>query len=294
MSNRSIGFFAGLFIFFIILSSSLFIVGQTQQAIVLQFGELRRVIQEPGLKFKIPFIQEVIVYEKRVLDFDLPATDITLGDQKRVRVDTYTRYRISDPIQFFKSVKPANELGTARRLEALVGSTVRNVLGKVELRELLSEQRSKVMHQINTEVKALTKGLGLDIIDLRIVRTELPAENRPAVFNRMNADLQRYAKQNRATGDEKAQEIRSTAEKERTTLLAEAGRDAQILRGEGDAKAIAIIAETMGRDPEFYGFYKSLETYDAIIGEDTTLVLSSDSDLFKYFSHPERMLRQTN
>jgi modulator of FtsH protease HflC len=294
MSTRVLGFFVGLFVLLFLLSNSLFIVSQTQQAIVLQFGELRRVIQDPGLTVKIPLIQEVILYEKQVLDFDLPATDITLGDQKRIRVDTYTRYRIEDPVQFFKSVKPANELGTARRLEALVGSTVRNVLGKAELRELLSEKRGPIMHQINTEVKALTKELGLDIIDLRIVRTELPPENRPAVFNRMNADLQRYAKQNRANGDEKAQEIRSTAEKERTTLLAEATREAQTLKGEGDAKAISIIAETMGRDPEFYGFYKSMETYDAIIGDDTTLVLSSDSDLFKYFSQPERIFRSTN
>lgn len=291
MSNRSVGFFALLAVVFLGLSSSVFMINQMQQAIVLQFGELRRVIQDPGLKFKIPFIQEVIIYDKRVLDFDLPATDITLGDQKRVRVDTYTRYRISDPIQFFKSVKPANELGTARRLEALVGSTVRNVLGKVELRELLSEKRSKIMHQINEEVKSLTKSLGLDIIDLRIVRTELPAENRPAVFNRMNADLQRYAKENRATGDEKAQEIKSTAEKERTTLLAEASKDALILRGEGDSKAIAIIADSMGRDPEFYGFYKSMETYETILKPETTLILSSDNELFKYFSHPDRISR---
>ncbi len=291
MSNRSVGFFALLAVVFLGLSSSVFMINQMQQAIVLQFGELRRVIQDPGLKFKIPFIQEVIIYDKRVLDFDLPATDITLGDQKRVRVDTYTRYRISDPIQFFKSVKPANELGTARRLEALVGSTVRNVLGKVELRELLSEKRSKIMHQINEEVKILTKSLGLDIIDLRIVRTELPAENRPAVFNRMNADLQRFAKENRATGDEKAQEIKSTAEKERTTLLAEASKDALILRGEGDSKAIAIIADSMGRDPEFYGFYKSMETYETILKPETTLILSSDNELFKYFSHPDRISR---
>jgi membrane protease subunit HflC len=291
MANRSVGFFALLAVIFLGLSSSVFMINQMQQAIVLQFGELRRVIQDPGLKFKVPFIQEVIIYDKRVLDFDLPATDITLGDQKRVRVDTYTRYRISDPIQFFKSVKPANELGTARRLEALVGSTVRNVLGKAELRELLSENRSKIMHQINEEVKSLTKSLGLDIIDLRIVRTELPPENRPAVFNRMNADLQRYAKENRATGDEKAQEIKSTAEKERTTLLAEASKDALILRGEGDSKAIAIIADSMGKDPEFYGFYKSMETYETILKPETTLILSSDNELFKYFSHPDRISR---
>lgn len=291
MTNRGMGFFATLAIVFLIFSSSVFMINQTQQAIVLQFGELRRVIQEPGLKFKIPFIQDVTIYDKRVLDFDLPATDITLGDQKRVRVDTYTRYRISNPIQFFKSVKPANELGTARRLEALVGSTVRNVLGKVDLRELLSEKRSNIMHQINEEVKTLTKTLGLEIIDLRIVRTELPPENRPAVFNRMNADLQRYAKENRATGDEKAQEIKSTAEKERTTLLAQASKDALVLRGEGESKAIAIIAETMGKDPEFYGFYKSMETYESILKPETTLILSSDNELLKYFSHPDRISR---
>ncbi len=291
MTNRSIGFFAVLALAFFVLSSSVFMINQTQQAIVLQFGELRRVIKDPGLKFKVPFIQEVTIYDKRVLDFDLPATDITLGDQKRVRVDTYTRYKISDPIQFFKSVKPANELGTARRLEALVGSTVRNVLGKVELRELLSEKRSRVMYQINEEVKALTKSLGLEIIDLRIVRTELPPENRPAVFNRMNADLQRYAKENRATGDEKAQEIKSTAEKERTTLLAQASKDALILRGEGDAKAISIIADSMGKDPEFYGFYKSMETYETILKPETTMVLSSENELFKHFSHPDRISR---
>ncbi len=291
MSNRSVGFFGILAVVFLILSGSVFMINQTQQAIVLQFGELRRVIQDPGLKFKVPFIQDVIIYDKRVLDFDLPATDITLGDQKRVRVDTYTRYRINDPIQFFKSVKPANELGTARRLEALVGSTVRNVLGKADLRELLSEKRSKIMHQINTEVESLTKGLGLQIIDLRIVRTELPPENRPAVFNRMNADLQRYAKQNRANGDEKAQEIKSTAEKERTTLLAEASKDGLVLRGEGEAKAIITVAEAMGKDPEFYGFYKSMETYEVILKSDSTLVLSSDNELFKYFSHPDRISR---
>lgn len=291
MSNRGMGFFAALAVVFLVFSSSVFMINQTQQAIVLQFGELRRVIQDPGLKFKIPFIQDVIIYDKRVLDFDLPATDITLGDQKRVRVDTYTRYRISNPIQFFKSVKPANELGTARRLETLVGSTVRNVLGKVDLRELLSENRSKIMHQINEEVKALTKTLGLDIIDLRIVRTELPPENRPAVFNRMNADLQRYAKENRATGDEKAQEIKSTAEKERTTLLAEASKDGLVLRGEGDSKAIVIVADAMGKDPEFYGFYKSMETYESILKPETTLILSSDNELFKYFSHPDRISR---
>ena len=291
MSNRSVGFFGILAVAFLVLSGSVFMINQTQQAIVLQFGELRRVIQDPGLKFKVPFIQDVIIYDKRVLDFDLPATDITLGDQKRVRVDTYTRYRINDPIQFFKSVKPANELGTARRLEALVGSTVRNVLGKADLRELLSEKRSKIMHQINTEVESLTKGLGLQIIDLRIVRTELPPENRPAVFNRMNADLQRYAKQNRANGDEKAQEIKSTAEKERTTLLAEASKDGLVLRGEGEAKAIITVAEAMGKDPEFYGFYKSMETYEVILKSDSTLVLSSDNELFKYFSHPDRISR---
>lgn len=273
----------------IVLSQGIFIVDQKKQALVLQFGELDRVITEPGLNFKIPFIQEVMIYEKRILDFDMSEVAITTGDQKRMIVDTYTRYRITDPIQFYRSVRPADEVGIQVQLQTIVSSTVRNVLGKTQLRNLLSEERSKVMHQINDEVQKLSKPLGLEIIDVRIKRTELPEENRKSVFARMNSELERIAKENRAKGAQKAQEIKSTAEKERTVLLAEAQRDAQKNRGEGEAKALQVVSETLGKDPDFYGFYRSLETYQATLTEGTTLLLSSDSELFKYFSHPDKV-----
>lgn len=273
----------------LLFSQSAFIVDQTKQALVLQFGELNRVIENPGLHFKIPFIQTVMLYEKRIMDFDMSEVAITTGDQKRMMVDTYTRYRIVDPIQFYRSVQPADEIGTHTQLQTIVSSTVRNVLGKIKLRNLLSEERSKIMHQINTEVQKLSTPLGLEIIDVRIKRTELPEENRKSVFARMNSELERIAKQNRANGAEKAQEIRSTAEKERTVLLAQAQRDGQINRGEGESKALLIVSETLGKDPDFYGFYRSLETYQATLTEGTTLMLSTDNELFKYFSHPEKV-----
>lgn len=277
--------------FIIIATSAVFTVDQRSQVIVLQFGELRRVVNTPGLKLKVPFVQEVTYYEKRVLDFDLPAIPITTGDQKRILVDTYTRYRINDPVQFFQSIKPADEKGAAMRLEAIVSSTVRNVIGKIPLRNLLSEERSAIMKQINTEVFRLTKPLGLEIIDVRIIRTELPVENRKAVFGRMNSELERIAKENLAKGAEKAQEIRSTAEKDRSIILAQAQKEAQELKGEGEAAALEIVSNTLGKDPEFYGFYRSLETYKKVLKPGSTMVLSSDNELFKYFSNPERNVR---
>lgn len=282
---------AGAVVGALVLSQSVFVVDQTKQAIVLQFGKEQRVIINPGLNFKVPFIQEVIPIDKRILDFDMTEVAITTGDQKRMMVDTYTRYRITDPIMFYRNVRPADEVGTQMQLQTIVSSTVRNVLGKVMLRNLLSEERSKIMHQMNEEIQKLTKPLGIEIIDVRIKRTELPEENRKSVFARMNSELERIAKENRAKGAEKAQEIKSTAEKERTVLIAEAQRDAQKNRGEGEAKALQLVSETLGRDPEFYGFYRSMETYKTTLTEGTTMMLSTESELFKYFSHPEKLAK---
>ena len=203
-------FALGLLVFLMVMiSTSVFTVDQTSQAIVLQFGEWRKVHTTPGLKFKIPFIQEVTFYDKRVLDYDLPPIQITTGDQKRLVVDTYTRYRISDPLLFFRTIKPASEMGAQMRLEALISSSVRNVLGKIPLRTMLSAERSGIMHQIEQEVRSMATPLGLEIIDVRIIRTELPIENRNAVFARMNAELGRFAMENRAKGAEAAQGILS-------------------------------------------------------------------------------------
>jgi membrane protease subunit HflC len=292
MNKKVIGLIFLAIIGLIIISGELFfIVDQRSQAIVLQFGELRHVYRDPGLKIKVPFIQEVTYYEKRVLDFDLPEVRITTGDQKRMFVDTYTRYRISDPILFFRSIKPANEQGAAMRLEALISSTVRNVLGKIELRTLLSEERSKIMGQINREVQKLTESLGIEIIDVRIIRTELPPENRKAVFARMNSELERIAKENRAKGFEKALEIKSTAEKDRTILIAEAQKQAQTAKGEGDSKAVKIAADAAASDPEFFIFDRSMQALKESLKQGTTtMILGTDSDFFKYFSNPDKHL----
>ncbi len=276
----------GVFVAFVLFYASVFIVDQTQQAVVLQFGESRQVHKEPGLKFKLPFIQEVTLYDKRILAYDLPPIHITTVDQKRLVVDTYTRYRIEDPLVFFRSVKPAGEIGAQMRLETLISSSVRNVLGKVELRTMLSVERSKIMQQILDEVRTMAKPLGIYIVDIRIIRTELPKENRDAVFARMNSELDRFAKENRAKGAEIAQGIRSKAEKDRTVLLAEAQKKAQTIRGEGDAEAIRIATEAYGKDIDFYTFYRTMETYRESFEDNTNLVLSTESSLMEFLTNP--------
>lgn len=265
----------------ILLGDSLFIVDQVTQAIVLRFGEYRRIHTEPGLKIKIPFIEEIIAYEKRILDYDLPSIYVTTQDQKRLVVNTYTRYRISDPLKFFQSVKPASEIGARLRLEAIISSSVRNVLGKVELRSMLRKERSDTMHQILEEVRSVASPLGIAIVDVRIIRTELPNENRNAVFARMNSELVRFAKENRAKGEEAAIAIRATADKERTIILAEATRKSEEIRGGGDAKAIEIAAAAFGADPEFYEFYRTLESYKQVIKPGSSFLISTNNEYTK-------------
>lgn len=290
--KKYLGIGLGVLVVAIILAmGSLYTVDQRSQAVVLQFGELKRVVNTPGLKLKIPLIEDVTYYDKRVLNFDLPAIPITTGDQKRIVIDTYTRYRINNPVLFFQTIKPADELGAAMRLEAIISSTVRNIIGKIPLRSLLTEERSKIMERIHQEVRLLTEPLGMEVVDIRIIRTELPMENRKAVFARMNSELERIAKENLAKGAERAQQIRSNAEKDCAIIIAEAQRDAQKAKGEGEAKALDIVSATLGKDPEFYGFYRSLQTYRKALKGDSTMVLSSESELFKYFSNPEKGIR---
>ncbi len=275
----------------VLLNFMMFTVDQTKQAIVLRFGALVDVYTQPGLKFRVPFIDDVIMYEKLVLDYDLPPIPITTVDQKRLIVDTYTRYIIKDPVLFFQTIKPATEDGVRMRLETIISSSVRNVLGKIPLRELLSEKRSAIMRTIEEEVKALAKGLGVEIIDVRIIRTELPAENRNAVFARMNAELNRIASENRAKGSEIAQGIRAKADAEQTIILAEAQKNAQLIRGEAEAKAINRVASTLGKDVQFYSFYRSMQIYDEALTTETSLILSTDNDLFRFFGHPTKQMK---
>lgn len=274
----------GLFVF----GSSIFVVDQVNQAVVLQFGEAKAFHNEPGLKFKLPFIQEVMFYEKRIIDYDSDPIYVMTVDQKRLNVDAYVRYRIIDALSFFRSVSPANEIGARMRLDAVVSSSIKNVLGKVELLKLLSAERVSIMKQIRDDVTVLSKSLGLEIIDVRIIRTELPTENRRAVFDRMNSILIRTAKQNRAEGDEKARGIRANAERERAVLLAEAQQKAQGVRGKGDATAIEITNKSFGVDIEFYNFYRSLESYRQTMQSETSMVLSADHPYLHHFAHPSK------
>jgi len=282
--NNPLAVIVWMLVLFMVGWNTFFIVEQTQQAIVLQFGELQRVHSTPGLKVKFPFLQEVIFYERRVLDLDstLPVR-ITMSDQKRLWVDAYTRYRIVDPLLFYRAVKPANEIGARSRLEVLVSSAIRNVLGKATLRGLLSEERSQIMHQIQEEVSTLAKTLGVEVIDVRIMRAELPTENRKAVFARMNSDLYRVAMENRAKGVEVAKTIEANANKERTVILSDAEKQAESIRGQGDAKANELALSTLGKNLEYYTFDRKMRLLKETLRPDnTTLVLTTEGELLKF------------
>ena len=271
----SIGAMA-LFVAFLIGNGALFIVHQTQQVLVLQFGELKRIHKEPGLKIKIPFIQDIIPYEKRLLDFNLPVLEVIAGDQKRLVVDLYTRYKINDPLLFYKKVR--TEQGARKRLEAIVSGSLRRVIGKAPLVDLLSEKRSEIMALIQTEVSEAASELGITIKDVRIIRADLPAENSKAIFDRMVTERQQEANLFRAEGQELAEKIRSEAEKERTVIIAQARKESEILRGEGDAKAYEVYADAFGKDSSFFEFYRTLQTYESALNpENTTYVMSPDN-----------------
>ncbi|MGB0694574.1 MAG: protease modulator HflC [Rhodospirillaceae bacterium] len=265
-----------------VMYNALFIVQQTEQALVLQFGEYRRMEQDPGLKIKVPFIQNVIFYDKRVLQADPPAEQLILGDQKRLVVDTFTRFRIDDPLRFYQAVN--NEFQARSRLSDIIISALRRVLGNVTLAKLLSEDRDDIMRQISARVDLEAENLGIDVIDVRIRRADLPAETSQAIYNRITSEREREAREFRARGAEEAQRIRSAADRERTVLVAEAENEAQQIRGEGDALAVRIYAESFGADPEFFAFYRSMEAYrNSMNSGDTTMVLSPDSDFFQFF-----------
>lgn len=265
--------------------SSLFIVNQTEQAIVLQLGEAKRIIQEPGLKAKIPFIQNVVYYDNRVLDYEPPAETVIAADQKRLVVDSFARFRITDPLRFYQSV--GNETAARSRLGSTISGSLRRVLGNVTLASVLSEERERIMRQIRDEVNAQTKAFGIDVIDVRLRRADLPEENSQAIYARMQSEREREAREFRAQGAEFAQRIRSIAERERTVLLAEAARQAQVLRGQGDGESVKISADAFGRDPGFFSFYRSMQAYrESLAGHDTTFLVSPDSEFFQYLSTP--------
>ena len=268
----------------VIASQALFTVHQVQQAIVLQFGEPRRVVQDPGLAWKIPFIQNVQFYERRTLNLDPPEFEVLLDDKKRIKVDAFARYRIDDPLEFLKVL--GTEATARNRLGNLVNSSLRRVIAKTSLTDLLSSKRGGLMEQIQVEVANNAKSLGVTIVDIRIGRTDLPTETSQAVFNRMRTEREREARELRAQGKETAQKITAGADRERTVILANAKRKSEQLRGEGEGQRNLILGKAYGRDPEFFQFYKSLAEYqENLVGNDTTMVLSPDSDFFRFFGN---------
>ena len=275
-------------VFLFVVANSLYVVAQTEQAIVLQFGEPMRVVKEPGLKFKIPFIQNVVFYDNRLLNLDPPAQEVVLNDKKRLDVDSFTRYRIVDPLRFYKTVR--TEIQARSKLEEIVNSSVRKILGRITLQELLSQQRTQIMSDISSAVKVDAEQIGVSVADVRIRRADLPIEVLQAINARMKAERERDAKEFRATGQQEAQKIRAAAEKEKTVIIAEAEKQAQIIRGQGDQQAIAIWNQAAGVDPKFYAFYRSLEAYKNAManGDNTSMVLAPDSEFFEFFGKTGR------
>lgn len=264
--------------------SSVFTVHETQKALVLQFGKLVKVHDESGLKFKLPFVQSVVFYDRRLQGYNLPQLEVTALDQKRIVVDIYARYVIQDPFLFYKRIGAGDPRLIEARLSAIVSAAMRTVLGRYPMTTLLSEKRAEIMKQIFAEVKNASKELGIDVEDVRIVRADLPQENSEAVYRRMESDRIRIAKRIRATGEEKSQKIRAEAEREKVVILAKARQIAQKLRGEGDAQAIKIYAAAFSKDPRFFEFYRSLQAYEkAMDGQNTTFVLAPEGKFFKYF-----------
>jgi len=273
-----------VFVALITLANTVFTVHQTQQVLITQFGEPQRVIRNPGLNFKIPFVQTVITFDRRLLDFESGGEEVILGDQRRVIVDSFTRYRITDPLLFFQTVG-ATEQGIRLRLNSIVSSSLRRVLGNESLLSVLSEDRTRIMGAIRDQVNAEAQRFGIVVTDVRIRRADLPEENTQAILARMQSERERVAREARAEGAEQAQRIRAQAERERTVLLAQAEANAAILRGAGEQEAIGIFAEAFGRDPEFFQFYRTMQAYRNVFGPDSEarMVLTPDSDFFRYF-----------
>ena len=264
--------------------SSVFSVHETRQALVLQFGNPIRTVQDSGLNFKTPFVQDVKFMEKRILDFDAPPVEAVAADKKRIVVDAYARFRISQPLKFYQTVN--NEVTARNRLAPIINSSMRNVIGRVKLEVLLSAKRDELMLEIRRLVNDEAIKLGIEIVDVRIKRADLPEANSQAVYELMRAERKRIATEIRAEGAERSQKITATADRERTVLLAVAQKQSEITRGEGDAQRNNVFANAYKEDPEFFGFYRSLQAYrTALQSDDTTMVLSPNSDFFNYFGN---------
>jgi len=287
--NRRTSLFVGLLVIAIGIAaaSSAFTVHQTTQAIVLQFGKPIRVVTDPGLNWKIPFLQNVQYYEKRVLNLDPPVESILLADQKRILVDAFARYRIVDALGFFVTVR--TEGGVRQRLGPIINASLRSVLGNATLSSVLSKEREQIMQQIRRTVNAEVGRFGIELVDVRIRRADFPEEISQAVYGRMKSEREREAAEFRAQGFEQAQRIRATADREATVIRAEAKREAEIERGKGEAIRTRTLNDAFGQDAGFFNFYRSMQAYEgSLAGRSTFMVLSPDSEFFDFFNSAEK------
>ncbi len=272
--------------------NSLFIVSERDQALVLRFGEpIGAPTTTPGIKVKMPFVDNVIVIDKRILDLDLPAQEVIASDQKRLVVDAFARYKITDPLLFFQSVTSVERANNL--LATALNSSLRRVLGENTFQNVVRDQRASLMARIRDQVNEQAKGLGISVVDIKIRRADLPEQNSQAIFQRMQTERQREASEIRAQGAEAAQRIRSRADRDVVILKAEANKTSEQMRGQGDAERGAILAEAFNADPEFFAFFRSLQAYEQGLSAQTTrFVLSPNSDFFKFFGNENNVRAQ--
>ena len=274
-----------LIVIVVALGGALFTVDETEQAIVTQLGKFVRAVKQPGLSFKIPLIQTVHRFEDRVLEYDAEAAKIITADKKHLMLDNYARWKIVDPLKLYQTVR--NEFGAQQRLDDIVFSEIREELARHTLTEIVSVNREAIMDKVAEQCDKKAREYGVEVIDVRIKRADLPMEVRHSVYARMRAERERIAKKYRSEGEEEAVKIRAATDKDRTILLAESYRQAEKLKGEGDAEAIKIYAEAFEKDPQFFAFVRTLEAYGKSLKRDTTIVLPSDSEFFQYLSPME-------
>ena len=270
----------------VVLSGVLFTIDETEQAIITQLGKYVRTVTEPGLNFKIPFLQSVHKFEDRVLEYDAAAAPVITSDKKHLIIDNYARWKIVDPLKLYQTVR--DESGGQARLDDIVFSELREEVARHTLTEIISVNREMIMEKVHKQCDEKAREYGIEVIDVRIKRADLPSEVARSVYARMKAERERIAKKYRSEGEEEAVKIRATTDKVKTILLAEAYREAEKVRGEGDAGAITIYAEAFEKDPEFYAFIRTLEAYERSLGRDTTVILPSDSEFFQYLNPPTK------
>ncbi|MBX6322661.1 MAG: protease modulator HflC [Rhodospirillaceae bacterium] len=276
---------AGAIVVLIVVLSSTFTVNQAQQALVLQLGEPRRIVSEPGLHFKLPLVQQVLSFDKRVLDFGAEKQEIPTLDQKQLVVDAFAKFRIVDTLKFYQSVRDVRTVKD--RLAAIISSKLREAFGGIPMQQILTEKRAELMAQITQRVREEAKSFGIEVMDVRVKRVDLPPQNSEAVYGQMKTQREQEARRIRAEGDREAQTLRAEADKEKTVIIANAQRQAEILRGEGDAEATRIYNEAYARDPKFFDFFRTMQAYRKALPRDTTTYVGPPlGDFFRYFGTP--------